>query len=47
MIYASQGKLCEKLKNSIQISIGQGVQELLIKTCEILFQSVTQEPLAY
>ena len=37
IISASWGKLSEKLKNDINISVDQAVLELLIKTCKILF----------
>ena len=36
---------CLKIKNCIKISVGQAVLELLIRTCKIMFWSITQEPL--
>ena len=43
IISASWTKLSKKPKNGIKISVGQAVLELLIKTCKLLFWSVTQE----
>ena len=45
MIYASYSKLPKKLKNGIEILVGQAVFKLWIKTVKILFGSITQEPL--
>ena len=45
MIYASYSKLPKKLKNGIEILVGQAVFKLWIKTVKMLFGSITQEPL--
>ena len=45
MIYASYSKLSKKLKNGIEISVGQAAFELGIKTFKMMFGSITQEPL--
>ena len=44
MTYASYSKLPKKLKNGIEILVGQ-VFKLLIKTVKLLFGLITQEPL--
>ena len=38
-----RSKLSEKLKNGINISVGQAVLELLIETAKILFWSISQK----
>ena len=43
MIYASYSKLPKKLKNGIEILVGQAVFKLWIKTVKMLFGSITQE----
>ena len=45
MIYASYSKLPKKLKNGIEILVGQAVFKLWIKTVKMLFGSITQESL--
>ena len=45
MIYVSYSKLPKKLKNGIEILVGQAVFKLWIKTVKMLFGSITQEPL--
>ena len=45
MIYASYGKLRKKLKNGIEIFVGQAAFKLWIKTIKMLFGSISQEPL--
>ena len=45
MIYASYSKLPKKLKNGIEILVGQAVFKLWIKTVKMLFGSITREPL--
>ena len=45
MIYALYSKLPKKLKNGIEILVGQAVFKLWIKTVKMLFGSITQEPL--
>ena len=43
MIYAFYSKLPKKLKNGIEILVGQAVFKLWIKTFKMLFGSITQE----
>ena len=45
MIYASYSKLFKELKNGIEISVGQAIFKLWIKTIKMLFGSITPEPL--
>ena len=45
MIHASYSKLPKKLKNAIEILVGQAVFKLWIKTVKMLFGSITQKPL--
>ena len=45
MTYASYSKLPKKLKNGIEILVGQAVFKLWIKTVKMLIGSITQEPL--
>ena len=40
-----KSKLFKKIKNGIEIYIGQAVFKLWIKTVEIIFWSITQDPL--
>ena len=47
IIYASYSKLSKKLKNGIEILVGQVVFKLWIKTVKMLFGSITQKHLAY
>ena len=35
--------MSEKLKNGIEVLVGQAIRELLIKTCKLLSWSITQE----
>ena len=43
-IYACYSKFSKKLKNGIEILVGQAVLKLWIKTLKMLFGSITQEP---
>ena len=45
MIYAFYNKLPKKLKNGIEILVGQAVFKLWIKTVKMLLGSITQETL--
>ena len=45
IIYAPYSKLSKELKNGIEILVGQAVFNLRIKTVNMLFGSITEEPI--